>query len=140
MGATTDSTERQQLDKLPPEQRKLAELKLSMLKLGMQFLDAIALKVDGPVATAQVDFPVPLDTIASLLGPAVTASREAAMRAQSMNNMKQLGLALHIYASANKHFPPAAICDKDGKPLLSWRVAVLPFLEQKALIRPISPR
>src|SRR5262249_33685587 len=29
--------------------------------------------------------------------------------------------------------PPPAICSKDGKPLLSWRVAILPFIEQKAL-------
>ena len=35
----------------------------------------------------------------------------------------------------NKHFPPAAICDKDGKPLLSWRVAILPYLEQGDLYK-----
>jgi beta-lactamase regulating signal transducer with metallopeptidase domain len=71
--------------------------------------------------------------VAGVVMPAVEAAREAARRTQSMNNMKQLGLAMHMYLTTNKHFPPAAIRDKDGKPLLSWRVTLLPYLEQKAL-------
>ena len=35
----------------------------------------------------------------------------------------------------NKHFPPAAICDKDGRPLLSWRVAILPYIDQEDLYK-----
>ena len=46
-----------------------------------------------------------------------------------MNNLKQIGLAIHNYAQANKTFPPAYTVDKDGKPLLSWRVLILPYLE-----------
>jgi hypothetical protein len=57
----------------------------------------------------------------------------SAERARSANNLKQLGLALHNYHDTFGHFPPAAICDKDGKPLLSWRVAILPFIEQQNL-------
>src|SRR5262249_39845037 len=34
-----------------------------------------------------------------------------------------------------KHLPPAAICDKQGKPLLSWRVAILPYIEQGKLYK-----
>jgi prepilin-type processing-associated H-X9-DG protein len=52
-----------------------------------------------------------------------------------MNNLKQIGLAMHSYHDAYQHFPPAAICDKKGKPLLSWRVAILPFIEQDALYK-----
>ena len=51
---------------------------------------------------------------------------------KSQNNLKQLGLAIHAYHDANGKFP-ADITDKDGKPLLSWRVAILPFIEQQAL-------
>jgi prepilin-type processing-associated H-X9-DG protein len=47
--------------------------------------------------------------------------------------MKQMGLAFHNFHSANDHFPAAAIKDKNGKPLLSWRVAILPYLEQGQL-------
>ena len=68
-----------------------------------------------------------------LLLPAVQAAREAARRAQCMNNMKQIALAMHNYHSANNTLPQQAITDKDGKPLLSWRVAILPYIEQQAL-------
>jgi hypothetical protein len=59
----------------------------------------------------------------------------ARARARSANNMKQLGLALHIYIDANKGAMPADVVDKDGKPLLSWRVKLLPYIEQDALYK-----
>jgi hypothetical protein len=59
----------------------------------------------------------------------------ADQRRASSNNLKQIALALHNYHDVHLHFPPAAICDKDGKPLLSWRVAILPFIEQNALYK-----
>jgi prepilin-type processing-associated H-X9-DG protein len=64
-----------------------------------------------------------------LLLPAISSSREAARRMQCMNNLKQVGLALCNYHDTYKHFPPANICDKNGKPLYSWRVAILPMME-----------
>jgi prepilin-type processing-associated H-X9-DG protein len=65
--------------------------------------------------------------------PAVQAAREAARRMQCNNNLKQISLALHNYATANKCFPPAYIADKNGKPMHSWRVLILPYLEQQGL-------
>jgi RNA polymerase sigma factor (sigma-70 family) len=64
---------------------------------------------------------------------AVEKVREAAARAQSQNNLKQIGIAFHIYHDAYKHLPAHAIYSKDGKPLLSWRVAILPFIEEAPL-------
>jgi hypothetical protein len=44
-------------------------------------------------------------------------------------------LAFHNFESAFGRFHAAAICDKGGKPLLSWRVALLPFLEEDVLYK-----
>jgi hypothetical protein len=71
--------------------------------------------------------------LVALLLPAVQSAREAARRAQCTNNLKQIALAMHNYHAANNTLPKPAITDKDGKALLSWRVAILPFIEQGAL-------
>ncbi|MFO0847460.1 MAG: DUF1559 domain-containing protein [Gemmataceae bacterium] len=67
-------------------------------------------------------------------GPADKAS-SAASRARCQNNLKQLGLAMHNYEAAFGVFPPAAVVDKKGRPLLSWRVAVLPYVGQAELYK-----
>ena len=69
----------------------------------------------------------------ALLLPAVQAAREAARRTQCTNNMKQISLALLAYEQAHGCFPPAYIPDKNGKPMHSWRVLILPYLERKGL-------
>ncbi len=68
-----------------------------------------------------------------LLLPAVQKVRESAARMQSSNNLKQISLAIDNYEAANGNMPAAAICDPAGKPLLSWRVAILPYIEQANL-------
>lgn len=60
-------------------------------------------------------------------------AQDAARRAACMDRTKQLGLALLNYHHAHGHFPPAYICDDNGKPMHSWRVLILPFMEQQAL-------
>ena len=53
---------------------------------------------------------------------------------ESANNLKQIGLALQNYHLGQGQFPgSAAITDEKGKPLLSWRVAILPMIEQQVL-------
>jgi hypothetical protein len=69
----------------------------------------------------------------ALLLPAVQAAREAARRTQSMNNLKQIVLAMHNYHDVYKEFPPAVVKDANGQPLYSGRVLLLPFMEQQAL-------
>jgi prepilin-type processing-associated H-X9-DG protein len=69
----------------------------------------------------------------ALLLPAVQAAREAARRAQCVNNFKQIGLAMHNHHDSMNRFPGQAIVGKDGTPLLSWRVAILPYIEQSQL-------
>jgi hypothetical protein len=70
-----------------------------------------------------------------LLLPAVSAAREAARRSQCSNNLKQIGLALHNYHDSYGEFPPAFLADEDGKPMHSWRVLILPFIEHAPLYK-----
>lgn len=60
-------------------------------------------------------------------------AREAARRAQSTNNLKQIGQALYNYHSEYKSFPPGATFDPNGRPLHGWLAAILPFAEQTEL-------
>jgi hypothetical protein len=71
--------------------------------------------------------------LVALLLPAVQAAREAARRTSCANNLKQLMLALLNYESVHGQFPAQANYDKEGKPLLSWRVHILPMLEEQSL-------
>jgi prepilin-type processing-associated H-X9-DG protein len=68
--------------------------------------------------------------LVALLLPAIQSAREAARRAQCSNHLKQIALAFHNYHDVYGTFPPAYIPDEDGQPKHSWRVLILPFLEQ----------
>src|SRR5437899_11584241 len=52
---------------------------------------------------------------------------------QSMNNLHIIGLAFYCYHQDHGSFPLQAIYNKRGEPLLSWRVALLPYLEEQEL-------
>jgi len=78
-----------------------------------------------------------LGFLVALLLPAVPAARPAAMRMQCSNNLKQIALAMHTYHDVYKCLPPAYTVDEDGQPLHSWRVLILPYIEQTALYEQI---
>jgi len=66
--------------------------------------------------------------------------RDSASRAKSKNNLRLLIIAMHMYNSDFETLPiggikanGAPILDQQSKPLLSWRVALLPLMEQQAL-------
>jgi len=69
--------------------------------------------------------------LTAFAAPAVTAALVASDRTKSMNNLKQILLALHNYHDAHGHFPPSVIVENGIK--RSWRVEILPYLEQAAL-------
>jgi RNA polymerase sigma-70 factor (ECF subfamily) len=62
----------------------------------------------------------------------VEKRREMHKRLANSNNLKWLSQAMQVYHGKYNHFPPSAISSKDGKPLLSWRVAILPYIDQDA--------
>jgi hypothetical protein len=70
--------------------------------------------------------------VVALLLPAVQKVREAAIRTQSQNNLKEMALAMHNYDSATGSLPRAS-GGPGLHPGLSWRVALLPYLAQSDL-------
>jgi hypothetical protein len=73
--------------------------------------------------------------LASAVLATTSRIRLARQRLISQNNLKQLALAMHNYESTYGRFPPAVVTSRDGKPLYSWRVAILPFIEEEKLWR-----
>lgn len=113
---------------------------LGMIERGGEILAKIPIARADKQVTAKLQTPPEMRiltqqplVLSALLVPAVQKIRESARRVQAANNLKQLGLAFHIFHDNYKHLPSPAICDKEGKPLLSWRVAILPYIEQQAL-------
>jgi len=78
---------------------------------------------------------VPVFLLLMALLPSVGSVHEAARRIWCSNQLKQIALALHNYRQANGCFPPACIADKNGKPMHSWRVLILPYMEEQALYK-----
>ena len=65
-----------------------------------------------------------------LSGPA-----QASARSRATNSLKQIGLAMHNFHSTYQSFPPTASYAADGTPLLSWRVHLLPWLDEEDLYK-----
>jgi hypothetical protein len=77
----------------------------------------------------QLDFGKDYPTVLATMVRAVVEARRAALSSQSSNNLRQLALAMHVHHGTYNAFPSHASYSKKGKPLLSWRVHILPFLE-----------
>lgn len=75
--------------------------------------------------------------LVGLLLPAVQQARQAARSMQTMNNYKEIGLAMLNYEAAFGALPTAYTVDEEGKPLHSWRVLILPFLGEHELYEKI---
>jgi beta-lactamase regulating signal transducer with metallopeptidase domain len=115
---------------------ELGKFETDLLDQAEKFLAQIKPSTEGNVVSVKVEGAEAFGPmVASLLLPAVAKARDAAQRAQSTNNLKQVALAMHNYADVNKSFPPAVLLGPDGKTKYSWRVAILPYLEQEHLYR-----
>lgn len=71
-----------------------------------------------------------ISILIAMLLPAVQAAREAARRSKCSNNLRQIGLALQNYQSAQQVFPSGALSMANGYYGMSWWVRILPFIEE----------
>jgi hypothetical protein len=114
-------------------------LQRMLFLLATMFLAAAAVSAFAADDKADTD-PPGEDTVTPAIDPAKVADnfilklKDNANRTTSSNNLKQIILAVHNYDSANGYLP-GDILDKDGKPLLSWRVQLLPYVEQSELYK-----
>ena len=76
-----------------------------------------SVKLDGPIAAGTFELP------------------KADARAEGKVFLKNIGVAMSKHLEATGRLPAAAICDKDRLPLLSWRVALLPYMDEGKLYK-----
>jgi hypothetical protein len=104
-----------------------------LLSAGTNLAEAAKVQTDGGTVSVTTSIPlseVPISTIVS----ALMATRKAADRSQSVNNLNQIVMAFHQFESVHKKFPhPTKSPDPSHTHPVSWRVMILPFMEQKAL-------
>jgi prepilin-type processing-associated H-X9-DG protein len=99
-----------------------------------QFSRLLAPRVSGDQLSIHVDMKQLMASAAgAFLGQAAFGAAKRAESTVVRNHLKELGIAMHNYHDVYKQFPPAAIRDAKGRPLLSWRVALLPFMEENKL-------
>lgn len=102
----------------------------------------VNMKGTGVSATLELDSVLPggstavgIATVAAAIGVAVAGNEPRGVRpgeydwTERERNMVNVAKAIEKYHKDKGHYPPPAITDKDGKPLLSWRVAILPYMD-----------
>lgn len=99
---------------------------------GIEYIRRQSLPI-SPMPSVESGAAVPV--LVALLLPAVQQAREAARRTQSMNNLKQIALAMHNYHDVYGHFPAGTVEGTDLEPeeRLSFFYTILPYLDQAAL-------
>jgi hypothetical protein len=127
--------------------KDLPESIMALLAIGglnhlEELLSNPPLKQDGKELRATFELPslggMFVSTTAMAAGmmiPAVSNVRQAAGTLRSSNNLKQIALSMHSHHDAYGNFPISAPLKKTDPIQLSWRVQILPFIEQDALYK-----
>jgi hypothetical protein len=99
-------------------------------------LPLIAPRVEGSRVVLRLDGSAALESTSRLLAAAVGAVQSEMRRETTGNRLKQILLAMHNYHDSYKMFPPRdEVRDSSGRSGLSWRVHLLPFLDEQELFR-----
>ncbi len=115
---------------LPPSEVIVSHLQPTVFAVG-RTTDGVALVSRRTLPGGNIGASVPLAAAVAL--PSIGPARQAARRSEATNNLKQIALAMHNYHDTYRAFPAGYNADDDDKALLSWRVHVLPFIEQAHL-------
>jgi len=97
----------------------------------LPILESHQLTTDG--SQVKLSLSSDMEKLTSLLVVPVAAARQSAWQAVEKNNLKQIMLAMHNYYDVHKHFPAAVVIDPKSGVGHSWRVAILPYLDQTKL-------
>jgi hypothetical protein len=108
---------------------------IGLMKQAQTALKEAKVEQAGKQLSASANLKLDVPTSAVVVLEAIQKVRSAATRAQTSNNLKQIALAMHNYHDSMGSLPPQATYDKNGKPLLSWRVLILPYIEQDNLYK-----
>ncbi|MCE9547447.1 MAG: DUF1559 domain-containing protein [Planctomycetia bacterium] len=113
----------------PPDARQ------PILKLLDDLMAGLTVTQNAERVTLTLKSPADLAELPTKLKPMIEDARQRAAAAVRMNKLRMVAMAMYGYqTSHDETFPPAAIVDKKtGKPLLSWRVLMLPYLEEREL-------
>lgn len=136
---TTDDNDAKRLQQsLVDGIRKLQSMPLVRNTLSPEGAEALVKHLqptvsDGQCAILSGELVEDLSAVAKLLTPPVQAARRSAQRRTRKNRFKQIALAMLNYESARGTYPPRCTVDEEGKPLLSWRVHILPYMGEKEL-------
>ncbi|GIW80321.1 MAG: hypothetical protein KatS3mg105_2128 [Gemmatales bacterium] len=109
-------------NQVPPDVQKVVK----------PILDSVKVNHQGKRVSASLQMS---QKLLSELPPMIESIGRKANQVDTQNNLKMIGLAFHDYHDTYGEFPRAAITRGGGKPLLSWRVAILPFIGQGQLYR-----
>jgi prepilin-type processing-associated H-X9-DG protein len=125
---------REELKEVPEELRKVKFVK-RLLDLADGSLKGVTVKRDGAALGGEMQAKPDLESMIPDLRERLPIIRQAINRNGSRDNLRWIGIALHEYYHDHKRYVPPAVYDKAGKPLLSWRVLLLPYLKEEALYK-----
>lgn len=118
--------QREQLAKAaPPEAAPL-------LTLADEVVGGLEVQTKGALVSVNLATPKSLPKVGEAMGAMIESARKSALKARASNNLRQIMFAMLAHNDSTRKLPTNSY-DADGKPLLSWRVHILPFVEQRAL-------
>ncbi|QDU95897.1 DUF1559 family PulG-like putative transporter [Lignipirellula cremea] len=107
---------------------------VTLLDAANSLLQNVEIQQNGPDVSLSIAAPEGLADLPTKLAPLLAKWQEQVAGPQErINNLKQVGLALLSYHDQNGRFPAAALYNEKGDAVLSWRVAILPFMEGTTL-------